>query len=153
MRSQHSENAGGRQRSQRSESAGRRNRAGGPNSPSRAVPIQIPPAIQAERDRQISAEGYDAAHDDEHDNGEMLAVATLYWQRATGVPLPTRNDVPVGFPWARKWWKPYTIRRDLERAGALCLAEIDRLKRRGVAVDHVEDKLALIVQAYNGLPA
>lgn len=120
--------------------------------------VAIPAAIQAERDRQISGEGYDATHDDGHDDGELLAVARMYWQVAIGVALPMRGRpgnlrmVPIGFPWAPEWWKPKSKARDLERAGALCLAEIDRLKRKGRNVEHVEEQLGLIVQAYETLP-
>jgi len=31
--------------------------------------------------------------------------------------------------WERAWWKPTTRRRDLVKAGALILAEIERLDR------------------------
>ncbi|MEB3421767.1 hypothetical protein VK682_24660 [Salipiger manganoxidans] len=33
------------------------------------------------------------------------------------------------WPWDRKWWKPTTPRRDLVKAGALIVAEIERLDR------------------------
>jgi hypothetical protein len=33
------------------------------------------------------------------------------------------------WPWSKDWWKPKTPRRDLVRAGALSLAEIERLDR------------------------
>lgn len=119
--------------------------------------ITIPAAMLVERERQVGAEGYDTAHDDGHCDGELFAVATLYWQLATGVTLPMHEvlgeRIPVGFPWDPEWWKPKNPRRDLERAGALCLAEIERLKRCGRPYAHVEDKLALMVQAYEGLTA
>lgn len=34
-----------------------------------------------------------------------------------------------GWPWADEWWKPKDRRADLVRAGALILAEIDRIDR------------------------
>lgn len=34
------------------------------------------------------------------------------------------------WPWPSKWWKPKSQRRDLVRAGALILAEIERLDRQ-----------------------
>ena len=37
----------------------------------------IPPAFLAERERQVSGEGYDSRHDDEHIEGELLAVARM----------------------------------------------------------------------------
>jgi hypothetical protein len=33
------------------------------------------------------------------------------------------------WPWEDKWWKPKDRRRDLVRAGALIVAEIERLDR------------------------
>lgn len=131
--------------------------------------LAIPPAIRAERARQISAEGWDARHDDEHVDGELLAVARMYYQRGIGQTLQmrevdvlagavvvTRKRVPLGWPWHPSWWKPKTPRRDLERAGALCLAEIDRRRRAGAvdgdrSIDVVEEQLAAIVSAYEAL--
>lgn len=121
--------------------------------------MEIPAAILAERERQITGEGFDSRHDDEHVNGELLAVARMYWQRAIGVALPMQDvdgiRVPVGFPWDAEWWKPKTSQRDLERAGALCLAEIDRRRRADVpsSLRAVEEQLALIVSAYRSLPS
>ena len=44
-----------------------------------------------------------------------------------------RNDLARIFkrywPWDREWWKPTTQRRDLVKAGALILAEIERIDR------------------------
>ena len=36
---------------------------------------------------------------------------------------------PPSWPWVRRWWKPTDRRRDLVKAGALILAEIERLDR------------------------
>lgn len=33
------------------------------------------------------------------------------------------------WPWSREWWKPKNPRRDLVKAGALIVAEIERLDR------------------------
>lgn len=115
---------------------------------------RLPPAIVAERLRQISKEGWSSEHDDEHNQGEMLAAAKCYLLHGTGValpmvgwiepkrvgfagyPVPRRTVIGGGFiqkpkdwPWGSRWWKPKSPSRDLERAGALCLAEIDRLRR------------------------
>jgi hypothetical protein len=37
--------------------------------------------------------------------------------------------VPKMWPWARQWWKPTGARRDLVKAAALLLAEIERIDR------------------------
>lgn len=102
--------------------------------------------IRAERARQIEAEGYDAAHDDAHTDGSLLWVAVLYWLNATG-QLSMRHDgkAPVGWPWHEKYWKPKTPREDLVRAGALCLAEKDRMKRLDRTFNHVDRKLSQII--------
>lgn len=119
--------------------------------------MNVPHPMLQERQRQISGEGWSPQHDDRHSSGELLLVATMYYRRAIGQTLPMRlarpmSDstftVPIGWPWESSWWKPKTPTRDLERAGALCLAEIDRLKRKGRPVEHVEETLGLIVSAY-----
>lgn len=74
--------------------------------------------VLAERRRQIDEEGWTADHDDEHTKGQLAAAATCY---VTGRSLY--------WPWLRSWWKPTTRRRNLVKAGALILAEIERLDR------------------------
>jgi hypothetical protein len=131
----------------------------------RSLPITVPPAIQAERDRQVAVEGWTPAHDDHHRDGSLHAAAMIYFHHATK-PEEMIYDrrgrgkkssrVPMGWPWGPQWWKPKDPRRDLERAGALCLAEIDRLKRcmpRQYSTRYVEHKLARIVAAYEALPS
>jgi hypothetical protein len=111
-------------------------------------------AIKAERQRQIDVEGWTPEHDDEHADGEMLHAAVMYYQHAKGEPLAMRKDgAPAGWPWGACWWKPKTAERDLERAGALCLAERDRLRRKRAYVGHVNHKLSLISAALQALTA
>jgi hypothetical protein len=74
--------------------------------------------IATERLRQIEAEGWTTAHDDEHSNGELIDAAVSY---ALGNP--------ERWPWSVEWWKPKDQRRNLVRAAALMIAEIDRLDR------------------------
>jgi hypothetical protein len=40
-----------------------------------------------------------------------------------------RDKIPALWPWGAHWWKPKTGRRDLVRAAALLVAEIERLDR------------------------
>lgn len=96
--------------------------------------------VLAERARQISAEGWTPEHDDEHDGGQLSAAAAAYASEAAdrmGAMMPrAANDIPPhGWPWALDWWKPSgDVRRDLVKAAALLLAEIERLDRmRGSA--------------------
>lgn len=37
------------------------------------------------------------------------------------------------WPWDAKWWKPKNTRRDLVRAGALIVAELERMDRESKA--------------------
>lgn len=86
--------------------------------------------IAAERERQKSVEGWTAGHDDEHDNAELALAAGCYALHAGG---RYADVLPAVWPWAREWWKPTTPRRDLVKAGALIVAEIERLDRAAIA--------------------
>lgn len=90
-------------------------------------------AIAAERARQIEVEGWTPEHDDAHAKGELLLAAKAYFAHATdralSLPDGERAGIPFAWPWDKKWWKPKTPRKDLIRAGALALAEIERIKR------------------------
>ncbi|MDP3407255.1 hypothetical protein [Bosea sp. (in: a-proteobacteria)] len=88
--------------------------------------------IAAERLRQIEAEGWSPDHDDRHFKGELARAAASY-------VLPARhreggfadgvNIIKLLWPWGWDWWKPTSRRRDLVKAGALIVAEIERLDR------------------------
>ncbi len=104
--------------------------------------LELSPAAQdvlLERERQIKVEGWSDNHDDEHRNGELAKAAAAYARHAAAyaafnpaIGLEAYRAVErdrVGFPWPAKWWKPKDPRRDLVRAGALILAEIERLDR------------------------
>ena len=88
--------------------------------------------VLAERQRQITAEGWTPEHDDEYQHCEMAVAAACYIM-ADDDP---RADVPELWPWPPEWWKPTDVRRDLVKAGALILAEIERLDRAaGIKVE------------------
>lgn len=81
--------------------------------------------IAAERERQISSEGWSPAHDDSHDIGQMADAAVCYVNAAMDHETP-----PHRWPWEREWWKPSPDPvRNLVKAGALIAAEIERLQR------------------------
>lgn len=95
--------------------------------------------IAEERQRQIEKEQWSEGHDDNHKHGELARAAAAY-----ALPKQFRqlmkNGRPVLFPWSIKWWKPTTFSekegkyvedriRQLQKAGALIAAEIDRLNR------------------------
>jgi len=96
--------------------------------------------VIAERRRQVSEEGWDAAHDDEHAKGELGRAALNYLAAACiatllggksyeGTPPLHRWGGALGWPWHWSWWKPGIVRRMLVKAAALILAEIERLDR------------------------
>lgn len=107
-----------------------------------ALHIRVPlsPAMQAviaERLRQVQVEGWDSAHDDsEHLVGDLALAASCYartasWRRdRVCEPELSRKHAPAFWPWESHWWKPQDDRRDLVRAGALIVAEIERGDRK-----------------------
>lgn len=87
--------------------------------------------VLAERQRQITAEGWTPEHDDHHADGSLAAAAAAYAFSAATADRYLAAD-PLGFwPWDASWWKPKSPREDLVRAGALILAEIERIDRAG----------------------
>jgi hypothetical protein len=87
--------------------------------------------VLAERQRQINVEGWTPQHDDQHGNGDMARAAAAYCLNESDVPVLARlaeADRPI-WPWPLHWWKPKDRRRNLVRAAALLLAEIERLDR------------------------
>lgn len=87
--------------------------------------------ISEERIRQIDKEGYSFKSDAGHTNSQLALAAACYalpWQYRDSidgafVPLPNI------WPWGRESWKPTPEDRirELVKAGALVVAEIDRL--------------------------
>lgn len=90
--------------------------------------------VLAERERQKAVEGWTEAHDDEHNDGSLAVVAACYV-----LPEQERGSRgrPVMWPdsWHFSWWKPSPNhrRRELVKAGALILAEIERLDRAALS--------------------
>ncbi|WP_084299832.1 hypothetical protein [Microvirgula aerodenitrificans] len=85
--------------------------------------------VLAERQRQVSAEGWTPEHDDVHSHGELAQAAACYAINAHQQERLKQLMGPAGWPWDYSWWKPGLPRRDLVKAGALILAEIERLDR------------------------
>lgn len=80
--------------------------------------------VMAERRRQVEAEGWIPAHDDQHNARELSAAAECY-----AGAVSKHDACPAIWPWDEAWWKPQDYRRNLVKAGALILAEIERLDR------------------------
>lgn len=115
-------------------------------------------SIMAERKRQIEVEGFSAAHDDAHGDGELMAAAQAYYEHGEAINSGTRRAkgdegdppadgeeavkmIPASWPFEPEWFKPGDRRRNLEKAGAFLVAERDRLIR---SVDH---RIAAAVEA------
>lgn len=88
--------------------------------------------IVHERLRQIEGEGYTPEHDDHHDGGEMALAASAY--AYAGIRSEQSNRLPPScWPWGFSDWKPGDRRSNLVKAGALILAELERLAREEAA--------------------
>lgn len=75
-----------------------------------------------ERERQVLEKGCTHEIDDSRKNGELALAASCY------AIFPTSYLTGL-WPMQESWWKPKGYRRNLVRAGALLLAEIERLDR------------------------
>lgn len=88
--------------------------------------------VLAERQRQVTAEGWTTERDDGYQNSELADAAACYAIHAHNQGFST----PAHWPWSQDWWKQTSPRRDLVKAGALILAEIERLDRAaGIKVE------------------
>lgn len=103
--------------------------------------------IAIERMRQVEVEGYDAAHDDEHDGGQLALAAACYAASVACARIYVREDYAAAihfddpWPWEERFdARPHdgNVLKDpddeqairlLEKAGAMIAAEIDRLLR------------------------
>lgn len=96
--------------------------------------------ITAERQRQLEVEGWTPDHDAEWDHGQLWEAARAYlmaarWSTFANLRQPMsaqERDNQASWPWHESWWKPSEDPiRNLEKAGALIAAEIDRLLVEG----------------------
>lgn len=93
--------------------------------------------IAEERQRQIEKEGWTAEHDAEHKEGELANAAAYYAMTQETIDFiddEWGNDMHLHiWPFDLKWLKrtPKNRIRELQKAGALIAAEIDRLQAGG----------------------
>jgi hypothetical protein len=81
--------------------------------------------VLAERQRQTTGEGYSLSRDDSYAHGELAEAGATYASLA-GKP----GSMSSAWPWGQETFKPSNDRRrDMVKAGALILAEIERLDR------------------------
>jgi hypothetical protein len=91
--------------------------------------------IATERKRQVEEEGFDMQHDSEMPLGNMARAAVCYAIPEKFRQLSVKDGetrIPLFdaiWPWTMVCWKPAPDNRirELEKAGALIAAEIDRL--------------------------
>ena len=81
--------------------------------------------VAQERFRQIYIMGLTFEHDDAYVNDELCRAAAAY---ALAGDHPS-GPVPASWPWHGSYWIPTDHRANLVKAGALILAEIERIDR------------------------
>ncbi|KDD49422.1 hypothetical protein L529_4964 [Bordetella bronchiseptica MBORD901] len=104
--------------------------AGAPSSAVSHAQTAAARDVLAERQRQISAEGWTPEHDDAQAHEQLARAAVCYALPQGDYEIP---EPPEFWPWDATRWKPGDRRRELIKAGALILAEIERLDRAPMA--------------------
>lgn len=119
--------------------------------------------IAAERKRQREVLGFDEANDDRHTRGELRSAAECYFAAALnekGAEDYYNNPVdkvPKTWPWSPGSWRPFSGKvRMLTKAGALYMAEKERLERKNVRDAHnlvlievVEERIREVTEELN----
>ena len=97
--------------------------------------------VLSERRRQVNGEDRTSPEDDCYTQGQLAFAGAAYAIFAAGqAEHPTQElSRTLGgifriayaiWPWTEQWWKPKDQRRNLVRAAALIIAEIDRIDRQ-----------------------
>lgn len=92
--------------------------------------------VSAERLRQITEENHGSVNDDKYLGGELAiagacyAAYSAYNLNSAEIKTGPITGVPTWWPWDVSWWKPSDNRRNLVKAAALIIAEIDRIDRK-----------------------
>lgn len=102
--------------------------------------------VMAERNRQVTGEGWAPEADDTRRDGELPLAAACYAAVASAQARGAEADAfkadmmisGGGWPWSAEWWKPKDARRNLVRAGALIIAEIERIDRMQISTPKQE---------------
>jgi hypothetical protein len=91
-----------------------------------------------ERNRQINSKGYDEHHDNVYTQNELIRAADSYvsnviqrgWVYNENNPEKyQKEEVPEYFPFDDCFWKPENPRKDLVKAVAMLIAELERIER------------------------
>lgn len=83
--------------------------------------------VLAERARHTTALNWSAEHDLGYKNHELVKAAMSYADPLAATPEHKETPPKANlWPWELKWWRPSSYRRNLIKAIALLLAELDR---------------------------
>jgi len=85
--------------------------------------------VLAERQRQVTDERFSPERDDAYTGGQLAAAGAAYAIIAHEMAESSSVVLPTCWPWDACWLKPSTPRRNLVKAGALIIAEIQRIDR------------------------
>jgi hypothetical protein len=85
-------------------------------------------SLVRERTRQVHAEGFKQTRDDAYTDDELARAAAVY-AMPDHVYQIVHLDAGQLWPWATRWLKRGDRRQDLVKAGALIIAEIERIDR------------------------
>lgn len=107
--------------------------------------------VLAERRRHTEREGWTPEHDDEHADGQLAAAAAAYARAASMQGRGFWDVEPAFWPWDSSWWKPGPPRRMLEKAGALILAEVERIDRAEARAAESAEPQSDVAAAFGGI--
>lgn len=90
--------------------------------------------VVRERVRQVKEERFSPSGDDRYRGGQLAQAAAAYALGSTlfgKLPawMKPSQVIPRCWPWSRDGWRPTDRRMSLVKAGALILAEIERIDR------------------------
>ncbi|MCA0850075.1 hypothetical protein [Salipiger thiooxidans] len=96
-------------------------------------PTAVEFEILDERRRQIFEEGWTEEHDDEHDESELSLAAGVYALSGSSdsalFDRARQDAIRELWPFQAHWFRPTGGRRDLIKAAALIIAEVERRDR------------------------
>lgn len=92
--------------------------------------------VATERARQVKVEGFDALNDDQYAPDTLAAAGVAYALTENERQLKAQNGFQfwrIIWPFEKAWFKSTSRRRDLVKAAALIVAEIERLDRAALS--------------------
>lgn len=107
------------------------------HSESPSAPTMALASIAEERRRQVERHGYGQSRDDNYQRGELLRAADTYLAAGTmeKITAVAVSRLASRWPWHQSTLKLADRRRNLVKAAALIVAEIERLDRAAAVVE------------------